>query len=300
LFPGFTKSFASNVTTMVYAYDFNSSSPSWKAMDNFPLSHGFTHLATAVGNSTNELYLCGGYVGANPGRASSQCFIYKHFEPPGQQWLSFPRLPEPRSAGAMLYLRLTNQLLYTAGAARPYPKDPFNTVDHRHTWTYNLSFGIKGKWKATTQYPINANHVGYTSVLYRKRQRHYVLGGQQRQFESNTSIDSMYEWDTKTTRWIKRAKLVYGRGHFASATIPYRNCGFIIAGGTRDIEQTTGDVDYYDISTDAWTSIGRLPPKRGKTIACVIHNQIATGSDLYMSCQTGPINDTFSWRRKVS
>jgi hypothetical protein len=331
LFPGFTRSFTSNVTTKVYSYNFNDKKVpiGWELMDPFPIVQGLTHIAVAVATSTTgtakkDVYICGGYVGPNPGPATSQCFIYQHSNKKQSQWITFPRLPQPRSAGAMLYLQSTNQLLYTAGSSRPYPTTyPFHTVDHRDTWTYDLSFGRKGVWKLASSisnlslYPINANHVGYTSVMYKKKQRHYVLGGQQREFEGNTSISNMYEWDESTNQWITRANLLYGRGHFAAATVPYRNCGFLIIGGTRNIDQTTGDISYYDISTDTWTSIGRIPPKRSKTNVCIIHTQKSSSTDTgtgtgtgtgigtstvterYLTCQTGPINDTYSWQRKI-
>jgi N-acetylneuraminic acid mutarotase len=120
------------------------------------------------------------------------------------------------------------------------------------------------------------------------------LGGQMGEQEGNGNLDEMYEYNPLSDRWIQRSTMPLARGHASSSTVPYHNCGFLMAGGAINGEggarTTTNDISYYDIATDAWTmNIGQMYMDI-KTPVCGIYKD-------YLYCTTGYTRQSF--RRKL-
>ena len=291
---GFPRNFDAILSNKVYALDLTSNvtSPTavWRAKDDVPLLDniiGLTHGGFVLVN--NLLYICGGYIGVHPGPATTYCFTYNHFGAKGTQWKAFPSLPAERSGGGLFYDSNVNTLYYATGASRPDPANRIYTIDHNEAWSINLA-NTQAGWKPIPNVPYQGNHVGFTTVKYENIDRHYLIGGQLGEDEFTANLNDMYEWSPTMNKWIARAKLPLNRGHFSSSVVPHKNCGFSISGGSTNFGQTS-DVTYYDIKTDSWTKIGELPD-RLNTPVCAIFGE-------YYYCQSGHINKSFSWRRKM-
>ena len=242
-------------------------------MDDMPIDQGVTHAATLVVGT--KAYLCGGYRGGHPGPHVPYCFVYDHSRLPGRkQWTKLMNLPNGGSAGGgMIYDSDSNTLFYAGGGQRLVAgsKDP---VDIDNTWKLSLSNAASG-WVASTPFPYRANHLSsVTHTDDRGTERHFFLGGQEREDECCSNIDLNYEFIARTETWVRRASMPIPRGHATSSTRPF-GCGFIIAGGSTNSATTkknrTDDISYYDLPTDTWTmAIGKLP-KAGPTPIVDIH-----------------------------
>ena len=289
LISGFTVKF-NTLTTKVYALDVTNPTANWREMTPIPLAAGLTHGGFAkVG--TNKLYICGGYVGPHPGPATTACFLYEHDKANGSQWSVFPSLPAQRAGGALWYDKNRNSLTFTAGASRPDPTRPIYTIDHDDTWEIKLS-ALGNGWITRAKLPYEGNHVGFTTVLHNGIERHYIAGGQLGEDEYESNLDDLIEWKPSQNQFIRRENLLEPRGHFSSSNVPYKNCGFLIAGGAIDNSERTDEVTYYDIGKDEWFIIGKMPGLL-TTPVCVITN------DNYFRCETGFVNKQFSWRISI-
>jgi hypothetical protein len=283
---GFTGSF-SNFTSKGFTYNVSDRSGSWKQLDDIPLATGLTHTGfTRIGE--NVVAMCGGYVGAHPGRATEKCLMFNISKPSGSQWVILPDIPGQRAGGGLWHDVLSNTLTFATGAVRPDP-NPLHTYDRFDVWILDMA-NVSSGWKNTTNSPYGANHVGATTVWYRGKQRHYILGGQHGEMEAWTNQDVMFEWDVPNKLWVPRARMLEGRGHFSSSTMPYNGCGFFIAGGRLN-GPITADVSYYDIGTDSWHRMGALPLALNTPICDV------AGTTLY--CNTGRVGNPFAWKAEI-
>ena len=297
IFSGFWNGFG-KATSKVYAYDTSANSTAsksvWREMQNVPIPSGLTHAAFALNSNLNNsvLYFCGGYVGPHPGGATNVCMTYKHNAPNGSQWSFLPSLPAVRAGGGMLYNAASNSLLYTSGSSRPSQTDRKYTIDHNETWELYLS-QLSNGWIPKMPFPHAANHVGSVTILYKGQyEKHFVLGGQHSEDEKNGNKASVFEWDATTEKWTPRASLQIPRGHFASSTVPYKQCGIIIAGGAMNKAKKTGDISYYEIETDSWHSIGSLPAGLNSPVCGI-------GADSFFYCETGDVKKKISWRQQI-
>jgi hypothetical protein len=240
-------------------------------------------------------FCCGCVIGEHPGPATNKCFSYTHNVPSGTQWKSITSLPQPRAGGAMWYNSMTNSLIYSAGASRPNPLDPIFTIDHNETWELYLDDVADG-WQTRPSYPRFGNHVGDATVNYLGRgERHFIVGGQLEENERYGNLDDVYEYVPPLRQWIVRRKLPYKRGHFSESTVVYKDCGFMIVAGAINTKNgnfaRTRDITYYDIGSNTWTLIGNFT-QAITTPVCAIH-------DDYLYCQSGPVNNFLSLRRKL-
>jgi hypothetical protein len=191
----------------------------------------------------------------------------------------------------MVYMRITNSLLFATGATRPNGI----ATDHDDVWELQLD-NIDAGWQTLPNIPYKGNHISHVTASYQGRDRHYMLGGQVGQNEISGNLDDVVEWDNIERKWIRRQSLPFKRGHASTSTFAY-SCGFLVAGGAMNGgDQHTADISYYNIANDTWTSIGNLP-RALNTPACDIV-KLPDGDWIY--CQSGPIVGRFSWRIRIS
>lgn len=288
---GFSKSW-NLTTTKVFALNVSETDPIWRRMDDLPSpdGNGITHAATAI--AASKLFMCGGYVGGNPGPATDLCFVYDHsVEPGSKQWSSLlPKLPDVRAGGGMVYDTNMNALFFSGGAMRPIPNERY-AEDRNDTWMLDLD-DLNLGWVTKTDGLLNTNHIAHvTAKDHFGRERHYVMGGQSGEYEKDQNTDKIYEWDPSNESWIERAPMLVTRGHATASTLAI-GCGFITAGGTTNEFGKTSDISYYDIPTDTWHSIGNLP-KAINTPVCGI-------SGGYLFCESGRPKGRFSFRIPIS
>lgn len=272
-FSGYTMRFA-NATNLTYARDVTDVNSTWRRMEDVPVDWGITHVPTvAVGS---KVYLCGGYSGAAAGLHIPHCFVYDHaIEPGNGQWSRLPNLPHGGSGGGgMIFDRLRNALYYTGGAQR-FKLGSTKATDVNNTYRYSFNNPAAG-WVATSPLPYKANHLSYvTHTDVYGRERHFFLGGQEKEFECCRNVADNFEFIAATETWVRRSSMPMARGHASASTRPI-GCGFIVAGGSINavngstFRVRTGDISYYDLSTDTWSSLGSLPT-RGATPLVDIH-----------------------------
>jgi N-acetylneuraminic acid mutarotase len=287
---GFSRSFG-EVTKQVFAYNTKDPSAKWREMDEVPVPIGFSHAAFGVDG--NIMYICGGYVGGTPGPHTDVCLKYTHNNPSKEQWSFLPPLPEGgRGGGGMVYMKITNSLLYATGATRPV-NGP--TIDRTDAWELRLD-NLSAGWQSQPDIPYKGNHVSHVTAMFEGKQRHYFMGGQEEGDEYNSNFADNFEWDNTSKVWIKRADMLFPRGHASTSAFAY-GCGFLIAGGAINDSKRTADISYYGIDTDSWTKVGDLT-QTINTPACDIV-RFDNGTD-YIYCQTGPVSGSFSWRIQIS
>jgi hypothetical protein len=324
---------SSSATVQTWAYQ----DGQWERRADYPIPAGVTHAAIAVEKNDvdgDQLYVCGGYVGGNPGPATAQCYVYRSA---ANVWSTLPDLPAPRGGGGLVYRQTSHSLLFATGAVRAGS----DTVDYANAWTLDLasSSTAAAAWSPVADSLLVGNHIAsVTGVDGDGVEHNYFLGGQKGENEETGNVDIVTEYVTGTGTWTNRAPMTMKRGHANAATIPYR-CGFIIAGGAingtaapslfdhiwnfvmgildalfgikkkaQSVSSstttggasmqkifgggvgraTTADISYYDIASNAWTTIGQLPSPV-KTAVCDI-------KDDYLYCGTGGNSDF--WRRK--
>ena len=278
-------------TTEAYALNVTDPEAVWRRMDDVPVPNGITHTATAVIGT--KFYMCGGYLGGNPGPETAACFVYDHSVEPGTtgQWSQLPDLPEGRAGGGMVYDTNCNALFFSGGAQRPYEGYKY-AVDYPSSWMLDLSDVASG-WVAKADANLLTNHISHVTAKDSfGRERHFWAGGQRGEEEANGNSNRVVEWDALKELWIEREPMALARGHATSSTRAI-GCGFIVAGGTTNQYGKTSDVSYYDIPTDTWTSIGNLRTAIN-TPVCDI------SSDGYLYCQTGKLKGRFSFRIQIT
>jgi hypothetical protein len=290
-----------NVSRKVYALNVSSTTvaTTWREMDDVPVPVGFSHSGCVIDG--NILYLCGGYVGPNPGKETNVCLQYTHSNKRGTQWKYLPPLPQGRAGGSLLHFKTTNSLVFTSGATRSDPSNIWKSTDHTDSWELVLN-NTAGGWMARSPIPYKANHVSYASVPYhRGSQKHFVLGGQAAENEGTGNVADLFEYDSSNKRWIRRTNIPFPRGHSSSSTIPIPGCGFIVAGGAingaypKGHYQTT-DISYYDILSNTWTKVGDLPTKVNTPVCDIA--QLSNGNN-YLYCQTGKVDQPSPFRRQI-
>lgn len=277
-------------TTRCYAMDTTASRIVWQRMDDLPGTVGTTHAPSVVIGT--KFYMCGGYVGGHPGPQSDKCFVYDNSVAPGnaKQWSSFLSLPDGRGGGGMVYDTKRNSLIFASGAKRPQAGNAF-AVDYNNTWMYSFADPSAG-WVPKASIPFVANHMSsVTAIDGTGNEHHFFMGGQNSEIECCGNHKEIYEFDAENETWIRRADMPVTRGHAASSTRPI-SCGFLIAAGTTNEYGKTADVSYYNIPTDAWTSIGNLTN--------ALNTPVCDLKGGYLYCESGWVNVGFSYRRQIT
>jgi N-acetylneuraminic acid mutarotase len=259
-FSGFMKNFQA-VTNQTFARDMTNASNGWRPMDDMPLSFDVTHAASAVVGT--KVYLCGGYRGAHPGPHTSMCYSYDHSQPPGtgQQWARFVDIPNNGTAGAgMFYDTAKSTLYYVGGGQRLVPGKP-HPIDLNNTWKFDFLQSSNG-WVPSTSIPYKANHLSAVTATFHGQERHFIVGGQIGEQEVTGNLAHVFEFIASNETYIQRASMPFGRSHTSISTRAI-GCGFVVAGGSANSingkKNRTGNILYYDIPTNSWTSIGAIP-----------------------------------------
>jgi hypothetical protein len=297
-------------TNKVYALDTTKTPFTWEPMDDLPMDNvdapwsnsktGITHGAFVI--VKDIYYMCGGYLGGNPGAETNACFKYNHSILPGngEQWSRLPNLPKGRGGGGLVYDSGENALYFSLGATRPRPYDRY-CEDQTDTWMLDLDDvedpNTVAEWKDLAPAKYTANHIGFVSAKDKTgNERYYFYGGQNGEDEPNGNYADMYEYLPSTNTWESRRSMPFNRGHTSASTLAI-GCGFMIAGGAIDGGWVhTSDVSFYDPFGESdglgsWTKIGDLPTAIN-TAVCGIHGE-------WFYCQSGAVETFFSWRRKI-
>lgn len=275
-------------TNNVYTLDTANVNATWQAQDKLPARLGITHAAfVAIGT---KFYMCGGYVGGNPGRHTNQCFVMDLSKPRRQQWTRFEALPNGgRAGGGMVYDSKLDALIFAGGAQRPI-LNSVAAIDFNTTWMYSFKTSNTTGWVPKASIPFQGNHLSFVTVQTdaSRTERHFFAGGQDRENEKNGNYDYHFEYDAQTDVWMQRRAMTIARGHASSSTRAVGCGGYLMAGGATNGGLQTADISYYHIATDTWTSIGNLTTPIN-TPVCVVS---ANNNVLY--CESGSVTRTVS------
>jgi hypothetical protein len=277
------------VTKKVYAYNVKDPAAIWREMDDVPVDIGFSHAAFAVDGMV--MYICGGYIGATPGPHTDKCLKYYHTNEKGKQFEFLPNLPEGRGGGGLFYMKSSNSLLFSLGAIRPAG----NAFDQRNTWELSLD-NLGAGWQDRQDIPYEGNHVSHVTANYEGKQRHFMLGGQERSSEGDGNLDDNFEWDNINKTWIRQTSMPFARGHASSSTIPY-GCGFIIIAGAVNGGTQTKDISYFGLDTNSWSRVGDLVEKINTPVCDIV--RFGPGDD-WIYCNTGSIAFKWAWRCRIT
>lgn len=190
----------------------------------------------------------------------------------------------------MVWDSYRNALYFASGASRPTGEYD-STTDHDDTWMLSLNSTDRG-WIPKSNIPFRGNHISFVSASDGTgNMRHFFVGGQKEDQEKYGNTKEHFEWDASSEVWIKRADMLFARGHAASSTFAY-GCGYLVIGGTTNEYGKTSDISYYDASIDKWFYIGDLPARINTPVCAVV--------DDVVYCETGKINHKFSVQRIIS
>ena len=210
------------------------------------------------------------------------CLVFDLNAPRGSQWKAITGLPAPRGGGGLVYSASENKLIFAGGAIRP-TVGAGKAVDQKEAWAYDLGQGLSGTWVPLANFPYLANHLSFTKANDENGMEHvYFLNGQLGQNQQSGNIDLVYEYSFASSAWIQRQSSDLTRGHASSSTFGY-GCGLItIAGKTNEVGGT-GDIAYYHIPTNTWTSIGNLDVM-ANTPVCIVYKDLSNAD--WIHCES--------------
>lgn len=234
---------------------FSPTSKKWQKKAPIPAKWtGATHMANAVDEATNSIYLLGGITVTGQSRfpkgamGSSDVFKYDAAK---NAWSTLPSLPEARGGGAAAVLN--NKLHFFNGAKFDGPRGGFQEDMTTH-WQLDLA-NINAGWKTLAPNSLGRNHVG--GVAWGGKI--YAIGGQFHEEEgcSNQQLAEVYS--PQTDSWSRIADLPVGTGHISPATLAHEHGIIVVSGvtdknnGCRPPGNARKQLFFYNPTTDAWT-----------------------------------------------
>ncbi|MGH7593420.1 MAG: Kelch repeat-containing protein [Gemmatimonadales bacterium] len=208
----------------------------------------------------DTVWLVGGFVGDNPGPATTHVWKY---DVRGDRWIPGPRLPEPRGGGALLHVG--DQLHYVGG----YGVDR-NTSMGEH-WTLDLDAQNAG-WHAAPPLPRPRGH--FAGVVLDGSL--YLVGGTVRHDPVQVDVDWVDRCDTRTGTWSEVASLPNPLSHIESSTFVRDGRIVVSAGRDNAAPESAQDLMFsYDPAANRWMPIGRAPDRRIAPLG------LAVGDTLY-------------------
>jgi N-acetylneuraminic acid mutarotase len=215
---------------------------------------GVTHAATAVDEQTGTVWV--GMFFLHDGIHSSK-LVYK-YDIASKTWSNGPQLPDGRGAGAMA---IVGRELHAWGGL------DVNQKGRAEHWRLDLDHPEKG-WVTDTPLPRTVNHMGGVAL----NGKLYSLGGIEDKIENTSNRTEVLIYDPATRRWTQGTPMPIAFAHIGPDTFQYGN-HIVIAGGqtNADFEKLTDTVIDYDVTTDKWTFLPKLPAIR-KSAACAVIN----------------------------
>lgn len=242
----------------LWAYD--PERQSWSRKGDLPAL--LTHVNTAMLGDT--VWLAGGFIGDNPGRASDQVWRYEWRH---DRWTPGPPLPARRASGALVALR--GRLHYFGG----YGEDRRESRgDH---WILDRSVPEgRNAWIPAAPLPKPRGHIA-GAVL---GGRIYALGGTDRHDPDPLDVPWVHRYDDSTDAWTEVAPLPSARSHFEQSAL-VRDGRLLVLGG-RDLpggRESVSEVTEYDPDADRWLALPPMPKPLHSPSAVLIGDRIIVG-----------------------
>jgi len=219
----------------------------WTRVSRMPVA--VTHAPTVVDG--NNIILIGGYVGAWPGTATRDVWM---FNTHNKRWASLPPLPQARAGGGA---GIVGTKLYYYGGSSGSAGG--GETDHANTWFLDLANQDLG-WNRRASLPVPRNHIGYASLGGKL----YAIGGQLLDFASTGNQTAVHSYNPKNNRWSEIAPLPIPLGHIHTSTI-IDSGNIVVAGGLTEGRQSVSAVYVFYPQDNAWVLRGELPSPRNST-----------------------------------
>ena len=236
-------------------WEFSPHSKKWRQRASIPAKWtGATHMANAVDERTNSIYLLGGITvsGQNkfPKGAMGTSDVFR-YDAAKNKWSTLPSLPEARGGGAAVVL--DNKLHFFNGAKFDGRNGGFQEDMTTH-WQLDLG-NTEAGWKTLSPNSLGRNHVG--GVAWGGKI--YAIGGQFHEEEGCSNQKLAEAYNPATDAWTRIADLPIGTGHISPATLAHEH-GIIVVGGVTDKHnqcKPPGNIRkqlfFYNPTTDTWT-----------------------------------------------
>jgi N-acetylneuraminic acid mutarotase len=238
IFGGF-KDTSLNVSNRVDVY--NVAANKWETANTQkrPMPQAISHIQGAVDGKW--VWIAGGFVGQNPGDATSKVWKYDTVE---DLWYAGPSLPKARAGGA--FAIVGRKLHYAGGLIN---RDD-SSGDH---WILDLDNPGAG-WKDAAPVPVKRNHgsaAGINGVFY-------FIGGQFK--HDHDPIDQKFVHAFGGNGWTQKANLALGRSHFEPGTLVIEDRIVIVGGRANQNKQfTMKQISTYNPAKNAWKELTPLP-----------------------------------------
>ncbi len=242
------------ITKTVEVY--NPATATWTALAE--MLHGVTHLGVATDG--DEVWLCGGFEGNNPGVITDKVQIYNTTT---NTWRYGPDLPEPMASHAVARL---GRKIHVFGGLKPNRQ-----TDNTAHYALDLDNQVAG-WQALAPLPNPRNHHAGKSA----NGKLYAIGGQYGHDSSYDDVNLVHAYDPFTNSWQRVADLPYTRSHFEHSTLLTLDGKIIIIGGRRENMAGTSDdaITEYDPVANTWTELEKLPRRLLAPNAGIIEDEL--------------------------
>lgn len=233
----------------------------WKQVASMPWA--VTH--AGVADDGRYIYIAGGYPLRSDGWqnfASTSVYVY---DTEKNVWSDGVSLPQPRGAGAMVYLG--QELHFISGV-------DLTRADKTDHWVFNLADPKLG-WVAAAPLPAPRNHVAAIAL----NGKIYVAGGQQG-INDALPVSTLFIYNPETNKWTSGASMPKPRSHNSAAAFEYAG-RFAVAGGETTNGVVLADVIAYDIPTNKWLALPSLPSPRHSPLVQSIGTTIVATDGAY-------------------
>jgi len=210
----------------------------------------------------NSVWVAGGFMGTNPGIASS--LVWKFSLDTGE-WSPGPNLPTPRASGG--FVAHENALHYIGGL-----KEDNETVLGEHL---SLDAINPQEWIPVASFPRARNHFQAVSLAGSI----YAVGGMTGHHGKNSKdLPYLDVYNSKYRQWIPAADMPESRSHAEMATMVFKD-RIIVAGGRSEKRNhnSLDSVIEYNPHTDTWQHIATLPVQLYSGFATIANDKFYVG-----------------------
>ena len=242
MFGGFINS-ALQATNRVDVY--NPANNTWTRLADMPVA--VTHLTPAVDFDT--VWFVGGFVGANPGPATTNVWKYNVVS---NLWSAGPPLPEARGSGGLV--RLGRTLHYFGGYK------PDRQTDSTNHWVLAIDGGTN--WTKAAALPEGRGHLSAVVL----RGKIYALGGAHGHDVSSSDIARVDIYDSVSNTWTRTNDLPFPRSQCELASFVLNNKIILIGGRNSSVDKNALPyVTEYNPDANLWCA---LPPMPTNLVSC--------------------------------
>ncbi|NNC91786.1 MAG: hypothetical protein HKN80_04780 [Acidimicrobiia bacterium] len=257
------------------AWRYDPLADAWAALAQMPVP--VTHSGVAVAGS--DVWVAGGFVGDNPGPATTRVQIYDTHE---DGWRDGPSLPMHSASAAAA--TVDSRLHLIGGLDLDRKTDVLDhlvldTADPRRQWSRLAPLPAPGR-----------NHHSAVGLDGRV----YVIGGHSGHDGPLVDLKLAHSYDPQSDSWHRIADLPEERHHCEASTFVWNNR--IVVGGGLGPGRVAAlpDLVAYDPDQDRWESIGLLPTPLWGTVVQLVGDAliVTTGST---HTNKGASGDTWSY-----